>query len=193
MYFVMPALNGSLQSAAPRASPSEEPGLDPAWQEHYLNLLRRSPRFAGPRRFLQRDLSTALGQLIHHDASVLEAGLGNGKLLASLPNEVRWGVDILPESVNMARELDPTMHVTEGDAANVQLGRQFDAIICDRLCHSAPDIQRLLENLGSHLAPNGRLFLITFNFLWAMPLSIGEKVGFNEPSPPQNWLSATDL
>jgi SAM-dependent methyltransferase len=189
----MSALNGSLHSASAPAEPTEQAPLDPVWREHFLNLIRRSPRFDGPRRYLQKDLATALGQLIHHDASVLEAGVGAGKLLGALPNEERWGVDILQEAVHTARELDPTMHLEVQDATSMQLGRQFDAIICDRLCHSVPDIQQLLENLGSHLAPNGRLFLVTFNFLWAVPLSIGEKVGFNEPSPPQNWLSASDL
>jgi SAM-dependent methyltransferase len=189
----MSALNGSLESVAPLPPSPPETGLDPLWREHFLRVLQRSPRFDGPRRFLQRDLSTALRQLIHQGASVLEAGVGSGKLLASLPNEVRWGVDIMPEAVKVAHELDPTMHLRVADAAAVELERKFDAIVCDRLCHTVPDIQRLLENLGSHLAPNGRLFLNVFNFLWAFPLAIGEKTGFIEPSPPQNWLSATDL
>src|SRR5207253_2646282 len=59
--------------------------------------------------------------------------------------------------------------------------------------HSAPDIQRLLENLASHLESDGRLFLTTFNFVWQWPLSAGEKVGLKEPSPPENWLSSSDL
>jgi SAM-dependent methyltransferase len=189
----MPALNGSLQSVATQPTSSAEIGLTPEWREHFLKVLLRSPRFEGPRRFLQNDLSLALRDLIHQDASVLEAGVGSGKLLASLPNQVRWGIDILPEAVNVARELDPTMQLKVADATTVDLERKFDAIVCDRLCHSVPDIQRLLENLAAHLAPDGRLFLNVFNFIWAVPLSVGEKVGFTEPSPPQNWLSATDL
>jgi len=130
---------------------------------------------------------------IHHDDCVLEAGLGQGALLASLPNEVRWGIDILPEAVDKALDLDPTMRVSVADASTVDLGRQFDAIICDRLCHTVPDIQKLLENLSAHLAPDGRIYLTAFNFLWSLPITVGEKIGFKEPSPPQNWLSASDL
>jgi len=186
------SVNGSLDRSAASAA-SEPASLEPGWREHFLNLIQRSPQFVGPRHYLQADIASALAHSIHHDASVLEVGMGNGKLLASLPNEVRWGVDILPEAVEQARQLDPTLHLSVADAMAVNLGRQFDAIVCDRLCHSVPDIQRLLQNLSAHLAPKGRIFLTAFNFLWSWPLAVGAKLGFNEPSPPQNWLSASDL
>src|SRR6266540_3636979 len=169
-------LNGSLHPSEPKEAATERTPLDAAWHEHFLNLVQRAPRFDGPRRSLQKDLATAFGQLVHHDASVLEAGVGGGKLLGSLPNAVRWGVDILPEAVNIARELDPTMHLLVADATTMQLGRQFDAIICDRLCHSVPDIQRLLENLAAHLTPNGRIFFVAFNFLRTVPT-----IGWSSP------------
>jgi SAM-dependent methyltransferase len=189
----MQDVNGSLRHAASPLVSSDSQELPAAWREHFLKLVQSSPRFAGPRRFLQEDLSSAIRQLIHQDSSVLEAGQGAGRLLASLPNEVRWGIDIMPEAADKARSLDPSMHLTVGDATTVNLGRKFDAIICDRLCHSVSDIQRLLENLAAHLEPDGRLFLTTFNFIWQLPLSVGEKIGFKEPSPPENWLSSSDL
>ncbi len=188
--YVSPRVHRPAES---REANYESEPLEPAWREHFLKLIQRSPRFSGPRHRLLEDISLGLRQMIHHDASVLEVGLGNGKLLASLPNQVRWGVDVLPESVNLAQELDPTMNVRLADASTMQLGRKFDAIVCERLCHSIPDIQRLLENLSAHLALDGRLFLTVFNFLWSVPLLVGEKIGFKEPSPPQNWLSASDL
>jgi 2-polyprenyl-3-methyl-5-hydroxy-6-metoxy-1,4-benzoquinol methylase len=185
-------VNGSLLRAE-QGEPTQAPLLEPAWREHFLKLLQRSPRFSGPRRFLQADIARAMAQAIRRDASVLEVGVGSGKLLASLPNQVRWGIDALPEAVEHARQLDSTLRLSVADAASVDLGRQFDAIICDRLCHSVQDIQRMLENLSRHLTPNGRIFLTAFNFLWAVPLAVGEQLGFNEASPPQNWLSASDL
>ena len=187
------ALNGGAEVAASPAAPAESLALDPQWREHFLKLLQRSPRFSAPRRFLQADITAALAHTIHHDASVLEVGLGNGRLLASLPNAERWGIDILPEAVERARQVDSTLQLLVADASSVKLDRKFDAIVCDRLCHSVPDIQRLLENLASHLNDDGRIFLTAFNFLWSVPLAIGSKVGFNEDSPPQNWLSASDL
>src|SRR4051794_18667799 len=185
-------VNGSLDRSATGAAPRPF-SLGSGWREHFLNVIQRTPRFSGPRRYLQADIAVAMAHSIHHDASVLEVGVGRGKLLAALPNEVRWGIDILPEAVEQARKLDPAMYLSVADAMSVHLGRQFDAIVCDRLCHSVPDVQRLLQNLLAHLAPKGRIFLTAFNFLWSWPLAVGEKLGFNEPSPPKNWLSASDL
>src|SRR5262249_28924110 len=118
---------------------------------------------------------------------------GTGVLRASLPNEARGGIDVMPGALEQAGQSDPTMHLSLADASSCKLGRKFDAIICDRLCHTVPDIQRLLQNLSAHLQPSGRLFLTAFNFLWWLPIRVGEKLGFKEPSPPQNWLSASDL
>src|SRR5262249_25336928 len=102
--------NGSLRLSQPQEAATERAPPDAGGPEHFLNLVQRAPRFDGARRYLQKDLAAAFGQLVHHDASVMEAGVGGGKLLGSLPNAVRWGVDILPEAVTIARELDPTMH-----------------------------------------------------------------------------------
>jgi SAM-dependent methyltransferase len=169
------------------------PDLEPQWRTYFENLIQRSPRFSGPRHFLRADIIKAMRYAIQEDWSVLEVGTGQGRLLASLPNQVRWGIDVLPQAVEEARRIDPTMHLSVGDAATVNLGRKFDAIVCDRLCHTVSDIQRLLLNLCRHLAPNGRIFLTAFNFLWSAPLAAGERLGFKESSPPQNWLSASDL
>src|SRR5579859_7015504 len=165
-------VNGSVLRGVSEGDAHEGDFVEPAWRDHFLRVLTRSPRFDGPRRFLQKDVAAALGQAIHRDASVLEAGVGSGQLLSSLPNAVRWGIDVLPEAVERAQTLDPTMTLSLGDAASANLGRQFDAIICDRLCHTVPDIQRLLHNMSAHLAPGGRLFLTAFNFLWWLPLRV---------------------
>src|SRR5262245_9065346 len=103
-------VNGSLDRSGSIAVP-EAPELEPAWRQHFLNVLQKPARFSGPQRFLRADISSAMRSAIHHDDSVLEAGVGSGALLASLPNEVRWGIDILPEAVEKAMDLDPTMRV----------------------------------------------------------------------------------
>lgn len=186
------SLNGPVGLASNDAA-SGDVELDAEWRAYFLHLLDRTRRVQAPRRTLQADVAAALNLAIHPDASVLEAGVGDGNLLASLGNSTRWGIDVLPEAVDRARGLDPTMRLVTGDASVVRLGRQFDAIICDRLCHSVPDIGRLLENLTAHLSPSGRIFLTAFNFLWQWPLAAAELLGLKEPSPPQNFLSAGDL
>src|SRR5690349_11890512 len=96
-------VNGSVDRGVSGGS-SVDPGLDSEWRDTFVRGLAREPRFPGPSRFLPRDIAFALGQSIHRDASVLEAGVGNGRLLAALPNEVRWGIDVLPEAIERAEK-----------------------------------------------------------------------------------------
>ena len=116
-----------------------------------------------------------------------------GTLLAGLPNQDRHGLDILPEAIEQARKLLPLTSLEVADALTFQSTERYDAIICDRLCHMVPDVQRLLDNLAAHLAPGGRIFLTCFNFLWSVPLSHGAKLGLVERSPEQNFFSESDL
>jgi len=175
------------------ATEAPRTALAPEWRDHFLRVLQSPLRFSGPRNYLRRDIRSAMRRLVPQDARVLEMGTGNGQLLADLPNAKRYGVDILPEAVAAARERDPKMTVDEGDALAWTSSERFDAVICDRLCHSAPDIQKLVENMTQLLSGDGRIFLTCFNFIWALPLILGAKLGFYERAPEQNWLSESDF
>jgi SAM-dependent methyltransferase len=176
------ALDSSPQSAGDAHAPS------PEWMDYFRRLIARPARLSGRQRFLQRDLSGALSRAIHKDAEVLEVGVGAGEILASLPNGVRHGIDVLPEAVAKARARDPRMRITLANALTCNLGRTYDAIIADRIVHSVDDIQRLLENLTAHLADDGRIFLTCFNFLWSAPIGAAEALGLLEKRPKENWL-----
>ena len=52
--------------------------------------------------------------------------------------------------------------------------RSWDAVICDRLCHSVLDVQALLLGLKRRLAGDGRIYLTAFNYLWEVPTRIAE-------------------
>lgn len=167
--------------------------LSSEWRRYFRQLIEHQPRFPGPQRFLRDDVTKAMQRLVNPNGSVLEVGVGAGELLAALPNSVRHGIDILPEAVAAAKQRDPTLRVERANAQECRLSENYDAIICDRLCHSVSDIQKLLQNLAEHLAPEGRIFLTVFNFLWSAPIAVGTRLGFTEASPPQNWLSASDF
>src|SRR5580658_6852194 len=154
----------------------EKTALTPAWRDYFLRLIQHPLRFSGPRNYLRRDVRSAMRRLIPKDASVLEAGVGNGQLLADLPNERRHGIDVLPEALEAARARDARITVEQADALDVPGSARWDAIVCDRLCHSVPDVQRLVANLATHLTANGRVFLTCFNFIWAFPLILGAKL-----------------
>ncbi len=177
---------------SPYVAPPETPEQD-AWRRHFVRSASEEARFNVASSFLRRDFIEVMQRLIPSDARVLEAGAGRGDTLAALPNAVRHGIDITPEALENAKRKHPELELAQGDALTFQRDERYEAIICDRLAHSVPDIQRLLENLTAHLASNGRIFLSCFNFLWENGVAIAEAAGLKLPAPPANWLSESDL
>jgi SAM-dependent methyltransferase len=173
------------QNSVPRIDPYAP---SPEWMAYFRRLVEEPARLEGRRRFLQNDISEALGRAIHKDACVLEVGTGTGAVLASLPNAVRHGVDVLPEAVRAARGRDSRMEIVLGNALTCDLARKYDAIVADRIVHSTSDVQRLLENLVNHLTGDGRIFLTCFNYMWSVPLATAARFGLRETPPKENWL-----
>jgi SAM-dependent methyltransferase len=184
-------------SVAERAGarpPSRSVALEATWREYYLRA-PEAPRHPAARDFLHRDLAQALARLVPPDASVLEVGCGTGDLLASLPNPRRVGIDYLPEVVAAARARHPNVTFEVADATRPieDLPQRADAVICDRLCHSVLDVRALLAGLKRRLAPDGRIYLTAFNYLWEVPVRLAELAGWKRPAPTANWLSDTDF
>ena len=188
-------------TAAP--APSRAEALEAAWRAYYRRGAE-PPRHPSARGAMRRDLEATLARLVPADASVLEAGCGEGDLLAALPNAVRHGVDYLPELVAAARARQPLISVEVGDVAarggaggavaeDVADARRFDAVVCDRLCHSVLDVQALLAALKRRLAPGGRIYLTAFNYFWEVPTRLAEVSGWKRPAPTANWLSDNDF
>ncbi len=173
-------------------SPSRSDSLATAWREYFLRAAAEAPRHPEARDYMNEDLRSALGRLIPDDARVLEVGCGAGDLLASLPNRQRTGVDMLAEVVAAAKDRHPEITFKVGDANDLGAVGTFDAIICDRLCHSAPDIRALLCSLRERLSDEGRVYLTAFNYLWELPARAAETLGWKLPAPETNWLSESD-
>src|SRR5208283_3160270 len=104
--------------------------LAPDWREYFLALLQDQPRFVARRRYLRTDIAGVMRRLIPEDTRVLEVGVGGGHVLAALPNEVRDGIDVLPEAIDAAQKLDPTMHVELGDVRSFKTKTRYGAIVC---------------------------------------------------------------
>jgi SAM-dependent methyltransferase len=169
------------------------------WREYY-RAARNPPAHPGARDFLHGDLITALSRLIPEDATVLEAGSGTGRLLAALPNTHKAGIDYLPEVVEQAKIAYPHIAFSVADATQLQSWpidsdgpARFDAVVCDRLCHSVTDIRGLLESLRSRLNPGGRIYLSAFSYLWEVPSRLAEVGGWKRQAPEANWLSDHDF
>jgi SAM-dependent methyltransferase len=175
------------------AAPTPASDETTAWRRYFERYATERPRFPGAADFLRRDFAATMRRLIPGDARVLEVGSGAGETLAALANPVRHGIDLTPAAVDAARLRHPDLRVELGDALTFARPERYDAIVCDRLVHTVPDVQKLLENVAAHLAPGGRVFLSCFNFLWETAFALAEKAGFKIPAPSANWLSESDL
>ena len=184
---------------APPTAPSRSEALEAAWHDFFTRAHDRPPH-AGARDFLYQDMKEAFSRLVPADASVLEVGCGEGDLLAALPNARRMGIDYLPDAIERARARHPDINFEVGDATTGAGARiesaasgTWDAVICDRLCHSVLDIKALLTGLKRQMAPGGRVYLTAFNYLWELPVRLAELTGWKRPAPTSNWLSDSDF
>jgi SAM-dependent methyltransferase len=181
---------------APSLAPStgsRSETLIAAWRAYYQRASREAPAHPSARDFLNEDLAAALGRLVPEDASVLEVGCGTGRLLASLRNRVRAGVDMLPEVIEEARRAHPGISFDVAEAPALEGVGRHDAVVCDRLCHSVLDVRGLLAALRERLSERGRIFLTTFNYFWEVPARVAEGLGWKLPAPTSNWFSESDF
>ena len=173
--------------------PGNGHGLSEEWLEYYRRAAFTAPAHPAAREFLERDLRETLRRWIPQDASVLDVACGAGELLADLPNRERLGLAVSPEVAGCARERHPDLPIETADLRELAPGRKFDAVICNRLCHSVVDIRNLLVGMRERLTAGGRLYLVAYNYLWELPTRFAELVGFKLPAPTSNWLSHSDL
>jgi hypothetical protein len=145
-------------------------------KRHYHRLLRGYYRF-----------------LVPPGMRVLEYGAGLGDLLASVEPSEGVGVDSSPAMVGAARERHPGLRFEAGEAAAFEAPGQFDYLLASDLVNDLPDVQAFFVRALGAAQPDTRLVINCFNNLWRPILSLAARLGLKSPTPPQNWLSLTDL
>jgi SAM-dependent methyltransferase len=168
-------------------------GLTEAWQEYYRRAAFTAPSHPAARDFLERDLRQTLQRWIPQDASVLDVACGAGDLLAALPNRERLGLALSPEVATEAHRRHPDLTVESFTLQELPPESRYDAVICNRMCHSVVDVRKLLVDMRDRLSTGGRLYLVAYNYFWELPTRLAELAGFKLPAPTSNWLSHSDL
>ena len=130
---------------------------------------------------------------IPSDASVLEIGCGDGRLLSRLRARKRVGVDLSARQIEKARARIPdgVFHVQAGET--LSLDEQFDCIIVSETVNIAADVQVLFERLHSLTHEKTRLILNFYNALWRPFVTLATCAGMRARQPESNWLSQSDV
>lgn len=97
---------------------------------------------------------------------MLDLGCGSGRPIAEAflaAQHLVTGMDCSPRMLDLARERFPHGTWIEGDMRDLNLPKQFQAIVgWDSFFHLGADEQRvLIPRLATHLAPGGFLLLTT--------------------------------
>jgi len=145
------------------------------------------------RAFYQKRLAEIYRFLIPPGKRVLEVGCGSGDLLAAVEPSYGVGVDLSPVMIGKAKTEYPAIHFVEGDALTIDLGTEFDYIICSDLVNDVWDVETLFKNLARHCSPATRLVLNTYSRVWELPRRLAEEVGLVKKMPTQNWLMMSDV
>jgi SAM-dependent methyltransferase len=145
------------------------------------------------RAFYQKRLAEIYRFLIPPGKRVLEIGCASGDLLAAVRPSYGVGVDLSPVMIEKAKTQYPALHFVEGDALTIDLGTEFDYIICSDLLNDVWDVETLLKNVARHCSPATRLVLNTYSRVWELPRRLAEEVGLVKKMPTQNWLMMSDV
>lgn len=127
------------------------------------------------------------------DASVLEIGCGEGRLLARLHGRRRVGVDLSERMIRSARERiqEVEFHVQAGET--LALDETFDFIILSETINFAADVQLIFERLHRVSHARTRLLVNFFNTLWRPLSALATLAGMRRRQPETNWLSDADV
>jgi SAM-dependent methyltransferase len=161
-------------------------------RRYWDQFCRESGGWQPLRAFYQKRLAEIYRFLIPPGARVLEVGCSRGDLLASVKPGYGVGVDLSPAMIATAKALYPELHFIEGDAQTIDLGAEFDYIICSDLVNDVWDVETLFKNLARHCSPSTRILLNTYSRVWELPRRLAEKLGLVKKTLIQNWLMASD-
>jgi SAM-dependent methyltransferase len=131
--------------------------------------------------------------LIPPNSRVLELGCGLGDVLAAVKPTRGIGVDFSSATIALARQRHPELEFHVYEAERFSTEEKFDYVILSDLINSVPDVQRVFDHVQRLSFQHTRLVVNFFNNLWRPILACAEQLGCKAPTPPQNWLSTSDV
>jgi len=169
-------------------------------QEKYLSERSRHWNILGEKNksslgsYYRSKISGIYAHLIPANSRILELGVGDGTLLASLQPSLGVGVDFSKAQLSRGAAQNPQIIFIEGNANSFKLLEdKFDYIIISDLVNDAWDVQEILSHVNKLCDPSTRIIINFYNHFWNIPLFVARKLGFASPMMNQNWLTRQDM
>ncbi len=159
------------------------------WDDFAANIERWDP----PRRAFRKRLSEVYQRMIPSGKRVLELGCARGDLLDSLKPSHGVGIDFSAGMVELAKRSYPSLSFRCEDVHSLDLGEQFDYIICSDLVNDLWDVQQVFNVVKLHSHASTRFILNAYSRLWEPPRRLAEAMHLLSRQPTQNWLTVEDL
>jgi SAM-dependent methyltransferase len=129
------------------------------WREQW-SLFQDNERFL----FEEWIAPVTLGDLA--GKAVLEAGCGGGQHTSFMAPVAESIVAVDLNTADIAQERNRqfgNVRFVDADVASMDLGRQFDAVICIGVIHHTDDPDRTFANLYTHLKSGGKMVIWTYS------------------------------
>lgn len=160
---------------------------------YFDKLSARRIRQRRAKGYYWNDITRYCDYFIHEDTSVLEIGCGTAELLNDIKGRKKTGIDFSEGMIGEAKKQFPHLELHVMSAENITLDEKFDLVILSNLIGYLDDIQDVLRQLHKVCHANTKIIITYYNFLWEPILKFGEFIGYKTKTPPQNWLSLSEI
>ena len=135
-------------------------------------------RWVRKNRYYYDTIAAFLGRTISPGSRVLQLGSDLGQLLGRLRHAERVvGVEAATDRVALARTRQPHVTFVAADPEKFVTDERFDWIVIADAIGGFTDVQVVLEHARAMLAPDGRLLVSYYNWLWQPILGAAELAG----------------
>jgi|HubBroStandDraft_1064217.scaffolds.fasta_scaffold21629_4 SAM-dependent methyltransferase len=160
----------------------------------YEEVALQRAAFAKKNEYYGKQVRRLVESMVMPGSRVLEVGCGLADLIAGLHASSVCGIDFSAEVIRIARQRHPGLDLRVVDVERDPLPEgPFDVVILSDVLGHLDDVQNGMERLRAVLAPNARIIVTYYNFVWEPLLRVAERIGRKTPYPQQNWLSMDDI
>ncbi|MCW3072763.1 MAG: glycosyltransferase [Bacteroidetes bacterium] len=160
---------------------------------YFNDLSARRIKQRRAKKYYWNDITKHCDYFISEDVSVLELGCGTAELLKDIKAKRKVGIDFSESMIAEAKKQFPELELHVMAAEDIRFSEKFDVIILSNLIGYLDDIQDVFKQLHNVCHPHTKIIITYYNFLWEPVLKFGEMIGYKTKTPPQNWLSLSEI